>query len=60
MPMPVFVGTFAEHGLILFFAPARIIQFMCCIKMFQARQIHHIQSYVALLPVGNRRQKRYG
>ena len=55
MPMPILIGAFAEYVLILFFAPAWIIEFVCCVKMFQARQIHHIQSCVALPPVGNRR-----
>ena len=41
MPMPVLIGAFAEYGLIPFLIPARIIEFVCCVKMLQARQIHH-------------------
>jgi hypothetical protein len=41
MPMPILIGAFAEYGLILFFAPAWIIEFVRCVKMLKARQVHH-------------------
>jgi hypothetical protein len=41
MPMPILIGAFAEYGLILILTPAWIIEFVRCVKMLQARQIHH-------------------
>jgi len=41
MSMPILIGAFAEYGLILFLAPAWIVEFVRCVKMLQARQIHH-------------------
>src|ERR1700744_3655721 len=49
MSMPVLIGALAEYLFVLFFTPARIIELMCRIKMFQACQIHHT-TYTLKLP----------
>lgn len=41
MPMPILIGAFAEYRLILILTPGWIIEFVRCVKMLKARQIHH-------------------
>ncbi len=42
VPITVFIGAFAEHLIIPFPCPRRVIEFMGGIKMFHSGQVHHI------------------
>ena len=45
MPMPVLVGAFAKDLFIPLPAPARVVEFMCRIKMFQTRQEYQRKNF---------------
>jgi len=44
MPVPVFIRATAEHFLIFLPAPGWVKEFMCRVKMFYSRDVHHERS----------------
>ena len=41
MPVPVLIGAFAEHFIVLLRAPVGVIELMCSIKMFYTGNVNH-------------------